>query len=280
MIVSLLTILICCVYRIVNLNHRQDSQIVEVKSTNVDRKGVSFHSLFYRVITTMGSNYLDFGTVICGAPIVRAMMIDNISGKELALSLSSSDPEHIKLFTMASDEPNPLLSLIDAAPLSSMIIHRTSSPTNIDTSRTTQFITNESRSTTVTSNRLPAPQPQPLLASTSVTTEENRRNTPLNHQPMESMDFLDLALPVIFNGKKVNRNRRIADQGRRIASIRPQHQNTTSNDPVRRRIRGERIHSTTQLGSEYHHHHHLSKLNGIDIVVSNIFILYYTRFIK
>ncbi|KAI8056209.1 hypothetical protein BDF22DRAFT_741502 [Syncephalis plumigaleata] len=217
---------------IVNLNHRQDNQIVEVKSNNVDRKGVSFHSLFYRVITTVGINYLDFGTVICGAPIIRAMMIDNISGKELALSLSTSDPDHIRLFTVASDEPGNLMSLIDSAPLSP-VLHRTNSPTNVDTSRVAQLVSNDSRSTTMTSNHLPAPQP--LFASASATNEESRRNVPLIQQPMESMDFLDLALPVISGGKKASRRRRIADQGRRIAGVRPQHQNTTSSD--------------------YHHHH-------------------------
>ncbi|KAI9597125.1 hypothetical protein BDF19DRAFT_464050 [Syncephalis fuscata] len=248
---------------IVNLNHRQDNQIVEVKSTNVDRKGVSFHSLFYRVITAPGINYLDFGTVIGGASAVRTMMIDNISGEELVLNLSTSDSEHIQVFTVADDMPDQFQSLIDTLepsllPQSTNALVRTSSPTSLDHTANTATATTTATTTAATTaatttqqqhssvsefrstiaalrNHSTLPVPQPIMTSASSTAEDTRRSTRLDYQPVETLDFLDLALPVILGRKSQRRlRRRMADQGRRIAGVRPQNQgiSTTFNDMI------------------------------------------------
>ena len=48
---------------VMNLLNRSNDQILEVRARNVDLQRVSFHSLFYRILTTSGSNFLDFGDV-------------------------------------------------------------------------------------------------------------------------------------------------------------------------------------------------------------------------
>ncbi|RKP27703.1 hypothetical protein SYNPS1DRAFT_26661 [Syncephalis pseudoplumigaleata] len=224
---------------IVNLNHRQDSQIVEVRSNNVDRKGVSFHSLFYRVITTRGINYLDCGTVICGAPIVRAMMIDNISGEELALGLSSSNAEHIRLYTVAGDEPNTSVPpIIDAAPMSPLM-RDTASPDHAEQRETTQ------------------PATATAIDGGSTADDEARR---MVQHPMDSMAFLDLALPIQLGHRKAHRRRRAAaDQGRRIAGIRPQHIDIApASSSTRRQPRGQ----GTSTGKGSHADHRASDVSG------------------
>ncbi|KAI8615007.1 hypothetical protein BC830DRAFT_1124579, partial [Chytriomyces sp. MP71] len=86
---------------IVNLNNRENDQIVEVKSTHIDKNRVTFHSLFYRILTPTSANFLDFGSVVFGAPTVRTFSIENTSKKHLILELSSSMPDEIQIYTKA-----------------------------------------------------------------------------------------------------------------------------------------------------------------------------------
>ncbi|CAG8474285.1 10773_t:CDS:2 [Acaulospora colombiana] len=83
---------------VVNLQNRDDDQIIEVRSTNIDKNRVTFHSLFYRILTSTGSNFIDFGTSVLNSPRIRTFTIDNISVKKLVLELSSSSPEEIVIY--------------------------------------------------------------------------------------------------------------------------------------------------------------------------------------
>ncbi|KAG9297531.1 hypothetical protein G9A89_001471 [Geosiphon pyriformis] len=83
---------------VVNLQNRDNDQIIEVRSTNIDKNRVTFHSLFYRILTTSVSHYLNFGSTILNSPRVRTFTIDNISKKNLVLELTSSLPEEIILY--------------------------------------------------------------------------------------------------------------------------------------------------------------------------------------
>lgn len=83
---------------VVNLLNRDNDQLLEVKSCNIDKNRVTFHSLFYRILTPTSSNFMDFGSVVLNCPSVRTFTINNISKKKLLLELTSSLPNEIKIY--------------------------------------------------------------------------------------------------------------------------------------------------------------------------------------
>ncbi|UZJ55957.1 hypothetical protein CBS101457_005277 [Exobasidium rhododendri] len=86
---------------VANLLNRSNDEIFEVRSQNVDEKKISFHSLFYRILTSQGSNYLDFGDVNINCTRLRSFSIENITKNRLAIELSASHSEDLKLFVKA-----------------------------------------------------------------------------------------------------------------------------------------------------------------------------------
>ncbi|KAG0328401.1 hypothetical protein BGZ99_005416 [Dissophora globulifera] len=73
-----------------NLTNRANDQIIEVRSTNIDKNRVTFHSLFYRVLYPGGMNFLDFGNVVVGGVSLRTIAISNFTRKWLTLEVSTS----------------------------------------------------------------------------------------------------------------------------------------------------------------------------------------------
>ncbi|SNX83766.1 uncharacterized protein MEPE_02474 [Melanopsichium pennsylvanicum] len=86
---------------VANLLNRQGDQIFEVRSRNVDKQRISFHSLFYRILTPTGSNYVDFGDVNINSMRMRTFTIENVSDKKLSLELSPAHPEDVTLYIRA-----------------------------------------------------------------------------------------------------------------------------------------------------------------------------------
>ncbi|EST05220.1 hypothetical protein PSEUBRA_005486 [Kalmanozyma brasiliensis GHG001] len=86
---------------VANLLNRQGDQIFEVRSRNVDKQRISFHSLFYRILTPTGSNYVDFGDVNISSTRMRTFTIENVSDKKLSLELSPAHPEDVTLYLKA-----------------------------------------------------------------------------------------------------------------------------------------------------------------------------------
>lgn len=83
---------------VANLLNRSNDQILEVRSSNVDEQRISFHSLFYRILTSTGSNFIDFGDVNINCTRVRTFGIENVSNAPLSLELSSANTEDLKLY--------------------------------------------------------------------------------------------------------------------------------------------------------------------------------------
>ncbi|RKO93087.1 hypothetical protein BDK51DRAFT_24729, partial [Blyttiomyces helicus] len=100
---------------VVNLLNRDSDRTVEVRSTNIDKNRVTFHSLFYRILTPTSTNFIDFGAVVIHSPAVRTFTIDNISRKTLELDLTSSMPDEIKIYAKGAALPAPRLAASDAA---------------------------------------------------------------------------------------------------------------------------------------------------------------------
>lgn len=99
---------------VANLLNRQGDQIFEVRSRNVDKQRISFHSLFYRILTPTGANYVDFGDVDINSMRMRTFTIENVSDKKLSLELSPAHPEDVTLYIKAppadaSHESSPKL---------------------------------------------------------------------------------------------------------------------------------------------------------------------------
>ena len=83
---------------VLNLLNRDNDQLIEVRSTNIDKKRVTFHSLFYRILTPTSKNFVDLGAVVLNSPSVRTFTVDNISKKKLTLEILSSLPDEIKIY--------------------------------------------------------------------------------------------------------------------------------------------------------------------------------------
>ena len=79
---------------VANLLNRSNDQIFEVRSRNVDPQRVSFHSLFYRILTPSGSNFVDFGDVNIHSPRVRSFAIENLCLSLIHIS-EPTRPSHI-----------------------------------------------------------------------------------------------------------------------------------------------------------------------------------------
>ncbi|KAJ3159683.1 hypothetical protein HK101_001020 [Irineochytrium annulatum] len=88
----------CKQIAVVNLLNRENNQIVEVKSNHIDKNRVTFHSLFYRILTPTSANFIDFNAVVLNSAAVRTFTVDNISKKKLVLEIQSSMPEELFVF--------------------------------------------------------------------------------------------------------------------------------------------------------------------------------------
>lgn len=84
---------------LMNYLNRDNDQIIEVSSTNVDKHRVTFHSLFYRILTPTGANFLDFGPIAMHSPAIRTCSIVNIREASLLLGISTSSPQEIIIYT-------------------------------------------------------------------------------------------------------------------------------------------------------------------------------------
>ncbi|KAJ3325372.1 hypothetical protein HDV06_004231 [Boothiomyces sp. JEL0866] len=86
---------------VANLFNPDNDQVVQVHSTNIDQQRVTFHSLFYNILTPSATNFIDFGTALINAPVVRTFVIENISNQDLVLELSNSMPGDIAIYGVA-----------------------------------------------------------------------------------------------------------------------------------------------------------------------------------
>lgn len=87
---------------VANLLNRRNDQVIDVRGKNVDKQRISFHSLFYRILTPHGSNFLEFGDVNINCPRVRTFAIENTSKTTLTLDISAAHPEDLGLYVKAS----------------------------------------------------------------------------------------------------------------------------------------------------------------------------------
>ncbi|KAL7322889.1 hypothetical protein PS15p_210861 [Mucor circinelloides] len=91
---------------LVNFLNKDNDQIIEVHSTNIDKNRVTFHSLFYRILTATGANFLDFGSIALNSPSLRTFTVENIRDKPLQLEITTSLPEDIAIYTRNKNKVN------------------------------------------------------------------------------------------------------------------------------------------------------------------------------
>ncbi|KAI8639190.1 hypothetical protein BD408DRAFT_435399 [Parasitella parasitica] len=98
--------------KLVNYLNRDNDQIIEVYSKNVDNHKVTFHSLFYQLLTPTGANFLDFGPIALNSPAIRTCTLINVKDAPLLLGISTSLPEEIVIYTKKKRyNPRKLLSI-------------------------------------------------------------------------------------------------------------------------------------------------------------------------
>lgn len=101
---------------LVNYLNRENDQIIEVCSRNVDNHKVTFHSLFYQLLTPTGANFLDFGPIALNSPAIRTCTLINVREAPLLLGISTSLPEEIVIFTKKKRyNPRKLLSTMPSS---------------------------------------------------------------------------------------------------------------------------------------------------------------------
>ncbi|KAL4208051.1 hypothetical protein AB4K20DRAFT_1914357 [Rhizopus microsporus] len=108
---------------LVNYLNKDNDQIIEVQSTNIDKNRVTFHSLFYRILTATGANFLDFGSIALNSPAIRTFTIENIRDKPLTLEITTSLPEDIVIYTRNKQKPteDALASAAPSPPTSKLL---------------------------------------------------------------------------------------------------------------------------------------------------------------
>lgn len=84
---------------LVNYLNRENDQIIEVSSKNVDKNRVTFHSLFYRILTPTGANFLDFGPIALNSPAIRTCTLANVRDTSLLLGIDTSSQDEIVIYT-------------------------------------------------------------------------------------------------------------------------------------------------------------------------------------
>lgn len=89
---------------IVNLDNRNNDNIVEIQSNNIDKNMLMFHALFYDVRAPSQHNFaktINFDSLVINKPILRKFQISNTSRSSISLQLSNSSPDEIKLYTVS-----------------------------------------------------------------------------------------------------------------------------------------------------------------------------------
>lgn len=85
--------------KLVNYLNRDNDQIIEVSSKNVDKNRVTFHSLFYRILTPTGANFLDFGPIALNSTAIRTCTLVNVRDASLLLGIAASSKDEIVIYT-------------------------------------------------------------------------------------------------------------------------------------------------------------------------------------
>lgn len=85
--------------KLANYLNRDNDQIIEVSSKNMDKNRVTFHSLFYKILTPTGANFLDFGPIALNSIAIRTCTLVNVRDASLLLGIAASSKEEIVIYT-------------------------------------------------------------------------------------------------------------------------------------------------------------------------------------
>eukprot|EP00741_Cyanophora_paradoxa_P003140 tig00000670_g3049.t1 len=96
--------------KVVNQRNRREHHIVEVAANNMDAHRVTFHSLFYKLITPTASNAIVFGDSVVNFPAMRSVRVKNITAGPLALKFEPSDPGELSVYREGAQRPAFALS--------------------------------------------------------------------------------------------------------------------------------------------------------------------------
>ena len=86
-----------------NLDNPDQEELLEISANNIDDKRFSLHASYYKLKVYQSRSYLYFGTCVLNSPNVRTCTIRNVSGRRLVLRLSTSLPDQLFLFQVASE---------------------------------------------------------------------------------------------------------------------------------------------------------------------------------
>lgn len=171
---------------LVNFLNKDNDQIIEVHSTNIDKNRVTFHSLFYRILTATGANFLDFGSIALNSPSLRTFTVENIRDKPLSLEITTSLPEDIAIYTRnknkkGNDISSPSTITAPSSVIGSPIAVKPSSavPSSTASSKLSNSITAEAIEKGDVTTDIPATASPSALFLPNTPTTSNRRRSKL-----------------------------------------------------------------------------------------------------
>jgi hypothetical protein len=83
---------------VANLLNRDNDQTVQVFATNIDKYRITYHSLFYRLLTPSSTNFIDFGSIAINSPVVRSFVVENATSSRLLLEFCATLPSEVVLY--------------------------------------------------------------------------------------------------------------------------------------------------------------------------------------
>ncbi|GES89175.1 hypothetical protein GLOIN_2v1769365 [Rhizophagus clarus] len=172
---------------VINLQNRDNDQILEVRSTNIDKKRVTFHSLFYRILTSTGGNFIDFGLAVINSPSIRTFTIHNISAKNLVLEITSLLPEIVmyqKLIKSGDSINSGDLSLI----IQNDTINNIADNGEIEQNNSSKFEKREKLLESIGNNRILKKQPSNIDIAKANLNVSGKIQTGLSHSSRTSLD--------------------------------------------------------------------------------------------
>ncbi|KAI8988024.1 hypothetical protein BDF20DRAFT_998552 [Mycotypha africana] len=209
---------------LVNYLNRDNDQIIEVHSTNIDKNRVTFHSLFYRILTATGANFLDFGSITLNSPSLRTFTVENIRDKPLQLELTTSLPHDIAIYTrnktMSSE--NPVGSASSSTVASSAILSAASTATSSTKTTTASKLSNSVTAEALEKGDKVADIPATTAITTSSISNSNRKRSKLLLDSINNRHAakLQLDIPSSANEYNMNSSKRTADAKRDLLMAR------------------------------------------------------------
>ncbi|KAI8978048.1 hypothetical protein BDB01DRAFT_800596 [Pilobolus umbonatus] len=225
---------------LVNFRNKDNDQIIEVHSNNIDKNRVTFHSLFYRILTATGANFLDFGSIALNSPSLRTFTVENIRDKPLSLEITTSLPDDIAIYTRNKNKTNDTFDSPSNTSSTLITTQSTFISPNVDTNESTysQIIPNLNQEIPFNDNQVA--KESPILSSGSSVSSKR-----LSKIILETISNRRISKPPVLTEPKKSISEAEATQLRRTTDAKKDLQAARKLRSSAQQLKIEQAHSST-----------------------------------